>query len=458
MELRLRRTWHEISEVIEGGSPNPLRIAELINRVQPCNWIFEFTFDAHGRTTVEIDCEATVSDSTVRGIFDGTLEELLFSDMINLRQNGEFKSGDTASLLSCPPDSNLMLLQENKGSRREKCQLCALEGFWQATSIPSEIQKSQAVRDYFLEHTWLGSPKYIGSGHSVRWVVFGTTQVIHPGSRYVRRLGDYSSYCTQVDLYRENGRHLGQAIFQTSPTLKRDEFFTTFGPANVSPAGHSTSRTRSEPFWLVEMGSPALKNAVHKREPTTSLVTQLIDSLEEARTSIGNQTCFQAYMENTSWRQQANTASKLKRRQEQARTRDCVIFQNKAVMLVPSNENEVLVLLCKLEGLQALPFSEFCLWEYTSREGIDAIATYQVKEVDVTKQFSSVEVEHLFENFLDHNHPHQQVDLVVCWDFRSDDLPSNLHQRCEWLYEYRNDDIFQVAVLSRIPDLYVKRK
>ena len=50
-------------------------------------------------------------------------------------------------------------------------------------------------------------------------------------------------------------------------------------------------------------------------------------------------------------------------------------------MLVPSNENEVLVLLSKLEALNALPFHEFILWEYTPRAGIDAIASYQIEEV-----------------------------------------------------------------------------
>lgn len=125
-------------------------------------------------------------------------------------------------------------------------------------------------------------------------------------------------------------------------------------------------------------------------------------------------------------------------------------------MLVPSNENEVLVLLSKLEALNALPFHAFILWEYTARTGIDAIASYQIEDVDVPSQLIAVEVEHYFENFFDHEHPHHQVNMVICWDFRDSEVPIELHQRSKWLFEYRNDESFIVVVLSHIPNLKVR--
>jgi hypothetical protein len=138
------------------------------------------------------------------------------------------------------------------------------------------------------------------------------------------------------------------------------------------------------------------------------------------------------------------------------KTRERVIFKDKPVMLVPSNENEVIVLLSKLEALNALPFHEFILWEYTSRTGIDAIASYQIEDVDVSSQLRSVEVEHYFENFFDHEHPHNQVNMVICWDFRDGEAPIELYPQDEWLFEYRNDKSFSVVVLSHIPNLKVK--
>ena len=125
-------------------------------------------------------------------------------------------------------------------------------------------------------------------------------------------------------------------------------------------------------------------------------------------------------------------------------------------MLVPSNENEVLLLLAKLETLNALPFHEFLLWEYTPRAGIDAIASYQIKEVDAQSMFVPTELEYHFENFDDHGHPYHQVNLVICWDFRNAETPAKLHKYNEWLYEYRNDTSVLVVVLSRIPNLQIE--
>ena len=128
-------------------------------------------------------------------------------------------------------------------------------------------------------------------------------------------------------------------------------------------------------------------------------------------------------------------------------------------MLVPENENEVLALLCKLESLRALPFHEFLLLEYTARVGIDAIGTYQIRETDDRTLYATIEVEHLYENFFDHNHPHSQVKLLICWDFLAGEPPAELHPLSDtgYLFEYRNDDSFKVFVLSHIPNLQFKR-
>ena len=66
---------------------------------------------------------------------------------------------------------------------------------------------------------------------------------------------------------------------------------------------------------------------------------------------------------------------------------------DKPLMLAPSNENEVLALVCKLDALEAMPFSYFRLWEYTARVGIDALASYQVRETDVMHSDAAVEIE-----------------------------------------------------------------
>ena len=182
----------------------------------------------------------------------------------------------------------------------------------------------------------------------------------------------------------------------------------------------------------------------------------MVDSVEIARISITKSNPFQDYKQKIQWKQHTKSSDNLKTRQERVRAGNRVLFKGEPLMLVPSNENEVLLLLAKLEALNALPFHEFLLWEYTPRAGIDAIASYQIREVDAQSMFVPIELEYHFENFDDHGHPYHQVNLVACWDFRKAETAAKLHKHNEWLYEYRNDTSFFIIVLSRIPDLQIE--
>ena len=450
-ELNLRRTWYEISEYLNSNNPNPLRIVELINRVPPCNWTFKFTFDGAGRTTLEIDCDPAVSDVDALALLDGSLDEVFFADTFYLRQAGKYLTEDIAKLLKNPPSSNLITLRNL--DRKADC-LLSLKGFWQSDSTPPEIQQNSTIRSYFLEHTWLGAPDFADSEYYVRWIVFATEELIHPGNRYETKLQSTDNFATQKTLYNANGDHIGEASFWTSPSLEEDEIYTIFGPLVPKPW---QTRNHERPYWIVQIDSPKLRQAIVRGEPTTKLINELVDSVERSQVSVTSSNQFQVYKEKIRRKQQTEAANRLKQRQDRTQKSNKVIFEGKPVMLVPENENEVLALLCKLEGLHALPFHEFLLWEYTSRVGIDAIGTYQIRETDARAQFASIEVEHHFENFFDHDHPHSQVNLVICWDFRDDEAPDKLHQHSEYLFEYRNDESFIVLVLSHIPKLEIER-
>lgn len=452
IELNLQRTWSEIFEHLN-NNPNPLRITELVNRFPPCCWTFKFTFDGLGRTTVKIDCDATVSDEDALILLDGSLEEVFFADAFHLRQMGKYFTGNTTELLKNPPALNLMRLRH---SDLKADFLLILEGFWQSDSVPSEIQQDSTVRSCFLENTWLGSSDFVESEYYIRWLVFGNEQLIRPESRYKIKLGATDSFTTQVNLSDTNGNHIGQANFYTSPSLKDDEIYTMSGPLAPKQKNWLTSDTESA-HWIVEISSESLRQPAIQLDHTSELINKLIDSVGSARILVTESNCFKDYEQKIQWKRQIRAADSLKQRQERARKGDRIIFNDKPVMLVPSNENEVLVLLAKLEALDALPFHEFCLWEYTARTGIDAIASYQIREVDVQSMFVAIEVEHYFESFFDHNHPHNQVDLVICWDFRHSRSAANLRKRNEWLFEYQNDESFFVVVLSYIPNLRIER-
>ena len=452
IQLNLRRTWPEIFKYLR-TSPNPLRITEIVNRVRPCCWTFRFTFDNTGQTIVKIDCDRTISNNDARALLDGSLEEIFFADAVSLYQTGKYHTVDTSKLFKNPPHSN-QIIPHNYPSKKADS-LLTLKGFWRSNTIPPELQKNSTVSSYLLENTWLGSPDFEGSRYCIRWIMFATEYIIQPQNRYKNKLGSTVDFTMRKDLYDTNRNHIGHATFYTSPALKKNELYTLFGP--VDPEKEDwLIRKNKDPYWIVEIGSEVLKQTTIRGGHTRKLINQLIDSLENARISVTESDSFQDYNRKMLWKRESKAADVLRERQERARSGPRVTLNGKPVMLIPSNENEVLLLLAKLEALNVLPFHEFILWEHTPRTGIDAIASYQMREIDAQSMFVPIELEYHFENFDDHGHPYHQVNLVTCWDFRDNATASRLHKHNEWLYEYRNDASFFVAVLSRIPDLQIE--
>ena len=452
IQLNLQHTCSEIFTYL-GVSPNPLRIVELINRVQPSCWTFRFTFNGTGQTIVQINCDHAISDNDTLTLINGSLKEVFFADSLSLHQTENSLTVNICQLFKNLPSSNQITLHNNLPKGTDS--LLTLNGFGRSHTTPKELQKISTVCSYFLENTWLGAPDFADSAYYIRWMIFAKEYVIQPQNRYINKLGSTDYFTTQTNLYNTHGIHIGHASFYTVPSLKKNELYTMFGP--VRPQKEDwLIRKNKDPYWIVEIGSETLKRTTIRGGHTRKLIDELVDSLENARISITESNSFQNYREEMQREQQTKSSRNLKVRQERARVGNRLLFKDKPLMLVPSNENEVLVLLAKLEALNALPFHEFLLWEYTPRAGIDAIASYQIREVDVQSMFVPIELEYHFENFDDHGHPHHQVNLVTCWDFRDNETAAKLHKHNEWLYEYRGDASFFIVVLSRIPNLQIE--
>ena len=452
IQFNLQYTCSEIFTYL-GVSPNPLRIAELINRVQPSCWTFRFAFDDIGRTILQIDCDHTISDNDVLTLIDGSLKEVFFADSLSVQQTEKSLTVNICELFKNLPSSNQITLCNNSFKCTDS--LLTLNGFGRSRTTPNELQNISTVRSYFSENTWLGTPDFADSTYYIRWMVFAEEYVVRPQNRYINKLGSTDYFTKQINLYNTDGIHIGHANFYTSSSLSKNELYTMFGPVH-SQRENWLIKKNKDPYWIVEIGSETLKRTTIHGGHTRKLINELIDSVENARISITESTLFQEYKQKIESEQHIKSAHNLKIRQERARVGNRVLFKGEPLMLVPSNENEVLLLLAKLEALNALPFHEFFLWEYTPRAGIDAIASYQIREVEAQSMFVPIELEYHFENFDDHGHPYHQVNLVTCWDFRKAETAAKLHKHNEWLYEYRDDASFFIVVLSRIPDLQIE--
>ena len=455
-ELGLRKTWFEISEHWH-HSRNPLRVIEIVNGLGPRSWTFKVTFDG-ASNILAIDCDSTNGLGEAVELIDGSVEEFLFTKEILIKRGNGAYVGNLEHCVDSPAPGNRLCLDE---SDHDVEPLLTLNGYWYSSFLPRELQDRELVTDFVLENTWFGAVGPLGKADcTITWKILAEEFVIRPQSRYTNRLRG-RSYAATENLYGPDGKHIGQAVLHTGELVEDDQVYTRFGP--LDSAWQPSRRRRSFPhYWLVELQSSELERAFMDRGPTARLVDSmrapLLDTVESAMAGED----FRCYEDAISEDKQREGAKRLRERQIRAQTADRVCYESKPVMLVPSNENEVIALVCKLESLGALPFYDFTLLEYTARVGIDALASFQMTETEVPTQYGSVELEFNYENFFDHGHPERHVNLVICWGFRDDEPPAPLRPREDLgagFFEYRSSEwSFIVLVLSEISSIEVRRQ
>ena len=149
----------------------------------------------------------------------------------------------------------------------------------------------------------------------------------------------------------------------------------------------------------------------------------------------------------------------LNQRKEELQTKEqrWVYFKGKLLHKEPSSEQDVRALLWKLEGMDGLPFYNFRTLEHTAQRGIDIIAEYQEKDFSERKLFQAIEVEHILENYSDHDHVPEQTSLIIAWDSKHRDKLTKVE--CDWKYvwEYTGHNL-NIILLKYIPEIEVKTK
>lgn len=132
-----------------------------------------------------------------------------------------------------------------------------------------------------------------------------------------------------------------------------------------------------------------------------------------------------------------------------------VYYKEKFLHRLPKNEHDTLALFWKLEGMGALPFSEFHSLEHTNQSGVDVIANYQEEEVGEKKFFVAVEFESSFEEYLEHGHNPAQTSLIICWEIKN---PDKLEKLKDYKYRATIQDVsIDVIEIKSFPDIEVKK-
>lgn len=449
--ILLRKTWLEIAENLD-DNPQAMRIVQMINRLSPRLWTFRFSFSRAGSTDLLVDSQPPLSTDEIALTLDGFLEEAFFADEVILYGGDVAYSIPSGEVLTDPPDHNELVFRKKTSSSS----MSGIEfiGFGRAKQLPSSFHRVADVARAFTFGTWLGAHRFADRTQlRVGWNLYGQTTHFVPAARARALLGTDEVFTRDLDLFDRDGGHLGSAFVGTSPRLTVHCACTDFGviDTRLLPAS-SRFVKQSGDRWFVEIGTSRLMNQYW--EPGRSrLIRRTVDAVDRALVAVEQEEAYCSYRADLRRKEKQRAAFALARRQHRAATVPWITYREQRLQTEPSCENEVVVLLGKLEVLGAIPFHQFQLVEYTAKRGIDALARFQIRPEDVPVALGAVEVEYCFENFLAHRHPVEQVNLVICWDFRSGAATDErLSRRTSWLYTFQDGDyLFPVLLLSRVP-------
>lgn len=132
-------------------------------------------------------------------------------------------------------------------------------------------------------------------------------------------------------------------------------------------------------------------------------------------------------------------AEKLDIRKNKLRNSKKVYLKNDLIFRVPENEQETVLLFIKLASLGEIPLSHVNVLEYSTSEGIDAIADVKIDESSPIDKDCLIEFEPTFGQFKSHRHPPKHVDYIICWKIE-DYWKKNLNKKNNWLYSFRLDN------------------
>lgn len=437
-----KKTWDEVLAHNQ-WQPDPLQVLRLINIGTLQSWTFTVTTGRGNNTRLRIVPEHSLPMSVVSSIFDGSIPELFNCDVVDFRM-----TGNRDILVDLPVG-----LESPATETTDAVVHFELSGYF-GNRIPRELQDHDRVTNFCYDRTRLGSEKYRSSTKAVTWRVLGSEQVVRAkprirleefaAPRYFANLsiGGYSAWVASAfDLKKGELRHSDNGIIPSSEwgSILADTF-------------------RRSPF-SIELDVPSVGPDVLGHYAPRATFLDVLSSLRTGLDQIVGARDYRDFQKICRRARLTEQSQKLQQRQEAAQRSPFVYFEGSRLIRVPTGETEAVALAMKLEALDAIPFDTFQVVEYTPRAGIDALAHLRFKPEDALQPFAPVEFEFVFENFMAHAHPIEQVRLVVCWDLGHSErtaedlgLVADNEHGCVFWFRRGNHSV-PVLVMSRMPGI-----
>ena len=448
--FELRRTIEEIKQV-NLRPESVFGLLRLINRFEYRNWNIEILCPISD-LEIHISSDPELSYDDFRLICDGYInqifkcEKIIFGNSshcieINLNQNTD---GNSLKYLKYETVDNgiLKLINFNEGV------------------IPSDFHDKLKLEDYLSKFTWFGSviDKRLVSSKKVNVKRLGTDIQIenvtrnneyNPAIQFQKQIFeqlddaplqiDYS-FTYDDAIIKTNLNYYHKIFGKIQNKSLSDTIISNFGKKNVCAVIEFS-------YENIQYDSDGQVGPSNTLEEISRVVK---DNLEDIITSKDVKN-FNNQIDTERKRLQAN---KLIKRQNELESRKKLNYGDTYLGCVPNSEMEVVVLTSKLEGYDGiLPFSSFEICEYTSREGIDALANIQIENTNQISVAVPIEFEFYFESFFAHKHPCEQVFLIICWDVNSEQIKTkydfSVHKPGLYKSKIENSDVW-VLLLSEL--------
>ena len=456
MQILLSRTWEELHELVSQPS-SALHVLQVMNRISHRSWKFVTTFDGDNRNNLHISTDPPLKLEDFENIANGVVVEIFrCKTMVFHSPAGQLLKANIDEYLREVPLTNV--LEFTSGITQEQSGIY-LYGFC-GTALPPEMGNKSKIQQALRSYTWFATKTFARYNHKLMWKCLGeeTEFAARNGEEQTPSSAHKPSFESEHLLYSgtSNG---GTVKFVTHSGLTKNSLVHgRFG--EIDPTQHTTFWQELTHLtgcsWNIEFDEPLLRMRYHQELTPSILVATILTEIQMIIGRITSTDDFQRYLQAVQLEVSNIAATQLQALQNKARIRATVRWNGQDLMCEPKAEAEVICLLSKLEVLpNALPLYKFKLREYTPKTGIDALADYQILSNSKFEILSPVELEYSFVNFLNHQHPPEQVGMVICW-LMSSQQDKNITQVTPGLYLYReNTNQLWVVVLSEISGIEV---
>ncbi len=456
MQILLSRTWEELHELVSQPL-SALHVLQVMNRISHRNWKFVTTFDGDNQNNLHISTDPPLELHDFEDIANGVVVEVFrCKTMVFHSPVGKLLTANIDEYLREVPPTNVL---EFTSSTTQKQGGIYLYGFC-GTTLPPEMGNKSKVQQALRSYTWFATKTFARYNHKLMWKCLGEETEFAARNMEDQTVSSAHKPSFEIEHLLDSGTSNGGTVkFVTHSELNENSLVHgRFGL--IDPTQHTTFWKELDDltgcYWNIEFDEPSLRMRYHQELTPSILVATILTEIQKIIGCITSTDDFQRYLQAVQLEESNEAATKLQERQIKARIRATVRWNGQDLMCAPQAEAEVICLLSKLEVLpNALPLYKFKLREYTPRVGIDALADYQINSNSKFEILNPVELEHSFEKFINHQHPPEQVGMVICWEMGSQQN-KNITQVTPGLYLYReNTNQLWVVVLSEISGIEV---